>query len=53
MTEYAIEAFLAVMTLSNLIAMIVGTIAGIIIGALPGINVTAGIGSLPAARVRT
>ena len=46
MAESFVEAFLAVMTVGNLVAMIIGTIAGIIIGALPGINVTAGIAIL-------
>lgn len=41
-----IEAFFAIMTPGNLLAMGVGTIAGIIIGALPGINVTVGIAIL-------
>ena len=40
------DALIAVMTLSNLVAMVSGTIAGIIIGALPGINVTVGIAIL-------
>jgi putative tricarboxylic transport membrane protein len=46
MLEAFPEAFLAVMTPGNVVAMIVGTIAGIIIGALPGINVTVGIAIL-------
>lgn len=46
MVDAFAEAFLAVMTMGNLVAMITGTIAGIIIGALPGINVTAGIAIL-------
>ncbi len=41
-----LDAFVAVMTLDNFMAMVIGTIAGIIIGALPGLNVTAGIAIL-------
>ena len=41
-----VDAFFAVMTGSNLLAMVIGTIAGVVIGALPGINVTAGIAIL-------
>lgn len=46
MLEVLPEAFMAVMTPGNAVAMVVGTIAGIIIGALPGINVTVGIAIL-------
>ncbi len=46
MLEVLPEAFMAVMTPGNILAMIIGTIAGIIIGALPGINVTVGIAIL-------
>lgn len=46
MLEVLPEAFIAVMSPDNVLAMIIGTIAGIIIGALPGINVTAGIAIL-------
>ncbi len=41
-----VNAFFAVMTLSNFSAMLIGTAAGIVIGALPGLNVTAGIAIL-------
>ncbi len=40
------DAFFQVMTGANLLAMVIGTFAGIVIGALPGLNVTAGIAIL-------
>jgi putative tricarboxylic transport membrane protein len=46
MFEQFLDAAVALFTLGNLLAMLVGTVAGIIIGALPGLTVTVGIAIL-------
>lgn len=46
MYETFFNAFLAVMTLDNVLAMVFGVVIGILIGALPGISTTIGLAVL-------
>jgi putative tricarboxylic transport membrane protein len=46
MTETFFHAFLAILTIENILAMVSGTLIGILIGALPGISTTIGLAVL-------